>query len=168
MHTDNTANGMKEYSQKLLCCKVISKDQSKSERFVELEHYKLWSYMMFHKHGLKVRDLSLWLWVKEDEFEERKEVYSRSPEVVSVNKLELLLFDENNGFSHTINRYAKIEETKNLEKILFSHLSPELVTSGNYELTVHKCNCLLSANKNLEKMVLGLSDRDDRLWYREK
>lgn len=155
-------------SQKLLRCWVIGKDSRKSDRFVEIEQFKLWSYMMFHKHGLRIRDISLWLWVTEDHYRARQEIYSRAPETLAVNKIGVFLFDENNGFSHVIHRYTPSEGTAAQEKILLSHISPELVAAGNYELTVHKGFCIKNNIQNLDKIVLGLSTRDQRIWYRER
>lgn len=157
-----------EQSKKLLRCKIINKDGNQSERFIEFEHFKLWSYMMFHKHGLKIQDISLWLWIQEKDYLAREEIYSRAPECVDVNKLCVFVFDEHNGFSHVIHRFSLRDETPKVEKILSSHLSPELVAAGNYEITVHRGRCVKNDLKNTQKLVLGLSDKDDRLWYRER
>jgi len=155
------------HSQKLLRCQVESKNNTRSYRYVELEHYKFWSYMMFHKHGLRIIDLSLWLWIKEDDFRAREDLYRSFPEVDAVNKIELFLFDEQNGFSHTTYRYVGRQESENLENILFSHLSQDLITSGNYEIKTHAGFCIKSNVKNLKNMILGLSGNEDRIWYRE-
>jgi len=155
-------------SQKLLYCKVISKKFTQSERFVELENFKLWVYMMFHKHGLKIQDISLWLWVEEKDYLERKQLYEHAPGIMEVNKIGVFLFDEQNGFSHVSYRYTNIDQTSKVQEILLSHISPELIAEGNYELTVEKGYCIKNDIKNLGKLVLGLSDKDDRFWYREK
>ena len=155
-------------SQKLIRCWVVGKNGRKSDRFVELEHYKLWSYMMFHKHGLKIRDISLWLWLTKEDYEKREAIYSRASETLAVNKLGVFLFDEHNGFSHVVHRYTASKETESQKQILLSHISPELVAAGNYELTVYEGFCVKSDVKNLEKIVLGLAKNDNRLWYRER
>jgi len=154
-------------SQKLIRCQVVSKkNKAESLRFIELEHFKLWAYMMFHKHGMRIKDASLWLWVKERDFLERREIYSRFPEVEEVNRIELLLFDELNGFSHTVSRYALKEESHILEKVLLKHLASDLAAAANYEMKTLRGYCIKSG-KHFDKMVLGLSDSDDRIWYRE-
>jgi len=157
-----------EVSQKLLYCKIISKDFSQSERFVELENFQLWAYMMFHKHGLRIQDISLWLWVEEKDFMERKKFYERAPEVMGASKLGVFLFDEHNGFSHVSYRYTKRDQAGKIGEILMSHVSKELVSEGNCELTVEEGYCIKNDIKNLGKLVLGLSDKDDRFWYRER
>lgn len=157
-----------ELSQKLIRCWVIGRDGRKTDRFVEIENFKLWSYMMFHKHGLRIRDLSLWLWVKDADFKAREEFYERAAESMEVDKLVLFLFDEENGFSHILHRYVPTMETKRQQELLLSHMSPDLVTAGNYELTAVQGFCVRNEIKNLEKIVLGLSNKDERLWYRAK
>jgi hypothetical protein len=158
----------KGQSQKLLRCNIINKNSEQSERFVEFEHYKLWSYMMFHKHGLKIQDISLWLWIEEQDYLAREELYSRAPHKLEVSKLEVFLFDEHNGLSHVIHRYCLSDESAQVEKILLSHISPELVAAGNFEMSHQMGYCVKSDIKDLDKLVLGLSDQDERLWYREK
>lgn len=155
-------------SQKLLYCNVVSKTFKKSERFVELENFKLWAYMMFHKHGLKIQNITLWLWIEEQDYLAREKLFEHAPETLQVNRLGVFLFDDINGFSHNSYRYAKNDQVNKMKEILLSHVSQELVASGNYNLTVEKGFCIKKDIKNLSKLVLGLSDKDDRFWYREK
>ncbi len=152
-------------SQKLIRCVVESKKNIESLRFIELEHYKLWTYMMLHKHGLRIKESSLWLWVKDSDLEDRKEHYSHFPVVEKVNKIELFVFDEIYGFTQTTHRFVSLSETNLLEKVLISHISPEIADSGNYDMKTYAGTCFQSG-KTTKKMVLGLSDKDDRIWFR--
>jgi len=158
---------VKDQSQKLLKCIVESKNDTKSQRYVELEHYKLWSYMMFHKHGLRILDVSLWLWLKKRDFLAGEEIYRRFPDIEEVSKIELFLFDAVNGFSHSTYRYVIKRDSSVLEKILYSHLSQDIIDAGNYEITTHPGFCIKSNGKDFKKMILGLSGNNDRIWYRE-
>jgi hypothetical protein len=153
-------------SQKLLYCKITSKDFSQSERLVELENFQLWAYMMFHKHGLRIQDISLWLWVEEKDYLEREQLYEHAPDIMEVSKLGVFLFDEQNGFSHVSYRYTTKNQVSKVKEILLSHISKELVAEGNYELTVETGYCIKNDIKNLGKLVLGLSDKDEKSWYR--
>ena len=156
-----------ENSQKLIRCTVEGRDHAESLRYIELDHYKLWAYMMLHKHGLKIKDASLWLWVNEQDFVEKKELYSHFQDLEKVNKIELYLFDELHGFTHTIYRFVLKVETDMVERVLLSHLSPELADTGNYRMNTCRGYCI-KGGKNLKNMVLGLSGSDDRIWYRKK
>lgn len=155
-------------SQKLLYCKVVSKDFGQSNRFVELENFQLWAYMMFHKHGLRIQDISLWLWVHEKDYLESVKLYEEAPESLKVARIGVFLSDELNGFSHMNYRYTASDQVSNMKKILMSHVSPELISSGNCELAVEQGYCIKSDIKNLGKMVLGLSESDDSSWFCEK
>ncbi len=150
--------------QKLLFCKVVSKDFGQSKRFVELENFQLWAYMMFHKHGLRIQDISLWLWVCENKLQEYQELYEQMPDILQVSKIGVFLSDELNGFSHVIYRYSEEDQVSAMKKILMSHVSPELISSGNCELVVEQGYCIKNDIKNLGKMVLGLSENDTSIW----
>lgn len=153
--------------QKLLYCKVVSKDFGQSKRFVELENFQLWAYMMFHKHGLRIQDISLWLWVCKDKLQEYQKHYEQAPHILQVSRIGVFLSDELNGFSHVNYRYAEDDQVTTMKKILMSHVSPELISSGNCELVVEQGYCIKNDIKNLGKMVLGLSENDTSLWSRE-
>lgn len=155
-------------SQKLLYCTIVGKDFNKSKRFVELENFNLWAYMMFHKHGLRIQDISLWLWVHEKEYLEQKQVEMKAPVLLEVSKLGVFLFDELNDFNHLNYRYAENDQVSTTKKILMSHVSPDLMASGNCDVTVEKGYCIKSDIKNLGKMVLGLSGHGAGLCHREE
>ncbi len=155
-------------SQKLLNCTVISKDSKESQRFIELEQYKLWSYMMFHKHGLRIGNVALWLWLGEEDYKEREELYSLAHDVIDVNKLTVFLYDQKNGFSHISSRYVEANETEKMVEILTSHVSEDLVNTDNFEIYTETGHCIKNNTQDADALVLGLSEKDDRFWYREQ
>lgn len=157
-----------DFSQKLMRCQVSGKDGGDSDRFVELEYFRMWSYMMTHKHGLVIGEPTLWLWLKEEDYAARKNLYDKAPEVLRVNRLGIFLFDEIHGFSHVIHRYTPDEEGEVLEKILASHVAPELIEAGSFELSVIQGYCVRTEIRNPERLVLGVDFGDTRAWYREK
>ncbi len=153
-------------SQKLIRCTVKSNNSPASLRYIELEHYTLWSYMMLHKHGLEVSDASLWLWIKKTDVEAKKAQYAHFSTMEKVNKIELLIFDERYGFTQETYRFAPAEETNLLQKTLLSHLSPDIVNSGSYDINNYAGYCI-QCGKNLKDMVIGISGSNTRLWYRK-
>lgn len=48
-------------SQKLIRCTVRNEQSIKSERYIPLESFRLWTYQMSHKHGMEVEDVYLCL-----------------------------------------------------------------------------------------------------------
>jgi len=113
-------------SQKLIRCRVSSKTNPPSTRYIELENYKMWEYMVTTKHGLIVEtDLSLCLWVHEEEYLRNADVYSRAGHLSPVNRLLILINDESHGYYYSASRYVPLEETDKVRKILLSHTSKE-------------------------------------------
>lgn len=113
-------------SQKLIRCRVSSKNTSQSVRYIELENYKMWEYMVTTKHGLVVdNDLSLCLWVHEEEYIRNEDVYSRAGSISPVNRLLILINDEKHGYYYSASRFVPSDETEKVRKILLSHTSPE-------------------------------------------
>ena len=65
-------------SQKLVRCDVVNRYNESSTRFVALDAFKLWEYLMSHKHGLRVGDPRLCLWVDDDAFRRSASVFERA------------------------------------------------------------------------------------------
>ncbi len=109
-------------SQKLIRCKVSSEKNSSSIRYIELENYKMWEYMVSTKHGLIIEtDLSLCLWVHEEEYLRNEDVYSRAGNVSAVNRLMIMINDENHGYYYSASRFVASKETEMVKNILLSH-----------------------------------------------
>ena len=67
---------------KLLKCWVKNRyrDESPIEvRFVPLEEFELWKYMMETRHRLSIVDCRTLLWISADEFDEKCSFYSAFP-----------------------------------------------------------------------------------------
>ena len=146
-------------SQKLIRCRVSSKRNPPGTRYIELETYKMWEYMVTTKHGLIVdTDLSLCLWVHEEEFIRNADVYSRAGKVSPVNRLLILINDEIHGYYYSASRYVPLEETDKVKKILLSHTSQE---QRDNEFTnieaVPGYTIEQRAHTEEEPLVLGLS-----------
>ena len=84
-----------------------------------------------------------------------------------MNKIEIFLFDEKNGYSNVIDRYVRKEDNELMQNILLSHLSEDLVLTQNYEIQSEAGYCVKHEVKDIDSLVLGLSNDDDRVWYRE-
>ncbi|MFK8067242.1 MAG: hypothetical protein AB8D52_03260 [Gammaproteobacteria bacterium] len=109
-------------SQKLIRCKVSSEKNPSSIRYIELENYKMWEYMVTTKHGLVVEtDLSLCLWVHEEEYLRNEDVYRRAGNVSSVNRLMIMINDESHGYYYSASRFVPSKETDMVKNILLSH-----------------------------------------------
>lgn len=119
-------------THKLIRCDVLNAEQQASVRFIEIEAYKMWEYLMSTKHGLEIQNPTLCLWLSEREYLENSHIFQRSGEVEAVNRIIVEIFDAEYGFSHTIERYSLADESEKMVGILESHI-PEGI--------LHKDSC---------------------------
>lgn len=143
-------------SQKLVKCLLQSKDDRTSTRFIELENYKLWSYMITHKHGFRIREIFLALWMNEEEFAARRDLTARYGKVIRLNRIVITVYDDANGFSLAMSRYVLDHETAMMKEVLSSHVRQELKASNSFEMRIVRGYGIVN-QKKLDKAVLGLS-----------
>lgn len=124
------------HSQKLMRCEVINRYNETSVRFIELDAFKLWQYLMSNKHGMKVGEPTLCLWVDGEEYADNANVFDRAGGVEAVNRIVVDLFDAEYGFSQTVTRYARAGETEQVVAILRSHIPTDICDSEDCQLTV--------------------------------
>lgn len=123
-------------SQKLIQCRVRNAKREESLRFVEFEQYRLWEYLMTHKHELTVSDPVLCLWLSEDDFREQETLYRHAGQSTVVNRIVIDLFDRHFGFTNTVIRYVMEEDTEKVLGILREHVPADLVESDDCHFVV--------------------------------
>ena len=144
-------------SQKLVRCNVVNRYNEASVRLVEIDAFKLWEYLMTHKHGLQISNPSLCLWVSQSEYEENEAIFDRAGEVEAVDRILVDLFDEEYGFSQTSVRYARSGETSHLVEILKSHVPEALRNSEACSVEVVPGQVVQQWHSQASRpMILGL------------
>ncbi len=123
-------------SQKLIQCRVINTDHQESLRFVEFEQYRLWEYLMTHKHQMSVSDPVLCLWLSEEDFQEQHALYEHSGTSAAVNRIVIDLFDRQFRFTNTVTRYVVDEDTDKVLSILREHVPTDLADSEDCNFVV--------------------------------
>ena len=141
-------------SQKLVRCQVANRYQEASIRFVEIGAFRLWEYLMTTKHGLKVGEPSLCLWIDDSEYEVNASVFDRAGEVEEVNRIVVELFDREYGFSQTTTRYARTSETDQVLDILRSHIPPELCDSESCTIDIVSGRVVQKWHPNARRNIL--------------
>ena len=116
-------------SQKLVRCDVVNRYREASVRLVEIDAFKLWEYLMTHKHGLQVSNPTLCLWVSQTEYEENEAIFERAGDLEAVDRILLDLYDAEYGFSQTSIRYTRHAETGQVVQILKSHVPESMRNS---------------------------------------
>lgn len=123
-------------SQKLVRCEVLNRYQETSTRFVEIDAFKLWEYLMINKHGLKVGRPTPCLWIDGEEYQRSANVFERSGDVEPVNRIVVDLFDDEYGFSQTTVRYVREAETGQVVEILKSHIHARLCDTDACQIDI--------------------------------
>lgn len=147
---------------RLLRCDTVNAAGEAAVRFVELEYYRLWEYMMRQEHGIEVRHLRLCLWLGETTFMRNAGPYSHGGEVEDVNRITLSIFDRQHSYFLHVKRYVLAEESQLMEGVLLSHVPDDIQASGDMEIEVTAGICVGHdiAEPSLE-LVLGLSGFDE-------
>ncbi|MDJ0740227.1 MAG: hypothetical protein QNJ91_10945 [Gammaproteobacteria bacterium] len=145
------------HSQKLMRCQVANQYREASVRFVELDAFKLWEYLMTHKHGLKVGEPTLCLWVDAADYADNASVFDRAGEVEAVDRIVVDLFDAEYRFSQTITRYARAGESERVVEILRSHIPAKLCDSDACQIDVIEGRVVQHLpNHTSRRMLTGL------------
>jgi hypothetical protein len=113
-------------TQKLMRCQVFNRYNEASTRFVELDAFRLWEYLMTNKHGQRIDEPVLCLWIDDADYQNNADVFDHAGQVEAVSKIVVDLYDAEYGFSQTIVRYARSHEADQVADILKSHIPEAL------------------------------------------
>lgn len=142
-------------SRKIVKCKVSHHGDSPTTKYIEIEIFKAWAYVMFHRHGLVVSDLSLHLWVDMVEYENRKIVYDKLEQPEPIDRIELLISCETSSACHTVFRFSAHEDVDKLKEVMLSHLCEEIRFNKSYQFIV-TTGYLFKMKDEDEGFLLGL------------
>jgi len=105
-------------SQKLVRCEVQSRSSPPSARYIPMEIFGLWEYLMVHKHGFKVLNCGASLWI---DVEESPEVAYTERSYERVTEVTLFVYSEQDGMFTKVCRYFPTENYPELKRIFLSH-----------------------------------------------
>ena len=144
-------------TEKLIRCHVTNRYNEQTVRLIEFNNFKLWEYLMTNKHGARINNISLCLWISEAEFNEHENIYSRTGEAESVNRIIVDMYDEEYGFSNAITRFARESETEQVIGILKSHIPSDLCE--DCEVHVYKgFSITQNTHFHARPMIMGLEE----------
>lgn len=146
-------------NQKLIRCQLSSPSGTTQTRFIEFELFKLWQYMMQTKHGFDISDLTMSLWVSEQDYQSKQSLYDRSGDIISVDRLTVSIFDQRNGFTHVTHRFAHRDDTDQVKSILLSHVPEALIQSDDFTLEISQGRTIEKGPiSGMSEISLGLSN----------
>lgn len=121
-------------SSQLVKCLVENRNGQTSHRLIERDSFDLWHYLVSTKHGIKLLESALCMWVNEVEFEAKEAIYRRAGTIECADRIRLMVFDDTGNFANTT-RYVPNEDAQQLESILVSHVPLMQRSSGQYSLS---------------------------------
>jgi hypothetical protein len=107
-------------SQKLVRCEIRRPGETRggTVRYVPLEIYGLWEYLMRNRHQFEVTSSVASLWIDVDE---NPEVAYGENQYERVTEVTLLRYSERDGMFARVNRYFPTQEYPELKKLLLKH-----------------------------------------------
>jgi hypothetical protein len=107
-------------SQKLVRCEIKRQGESarSTVRYVPLEIYGLWEYLMQNRHQFEVVGNVASLWIDVDE---NPEAAYGEGQYERVTEVTLLRYSEKDGMFGRVSRYFPTQEYPQLKKLLLQH-----------------------------------------------
>ncbi|KPJ59988.1 MAG: hypothetical protein AMJ46_08585 [Latescibacteria bacterium DG_63] len=107
-------------SQKLVRCEVTREGApgQSTVRYVPMEIYGLWEYLMASKHNFTIVEPRASLWI---DMEESPELAYSDEQYEKVTELTLFIFSERDGMFGKVSRYFPSESYQEVKRIFLKH-----------------------------------------------
>jgi hypothetical protein len=122
-------------SIQLVKCLVKNADGATSFRLIEKDSYDLWCFLVTTRHNITIVESTLCMWLTDQEFDRKREIYSRAGTCENANRLLLMMYDDHGNFNHTT-RYCMGRDSQSLEGILLRHMPEEVRSKSQYSIDV--------------------------------
>ena len=111
-------------SQKIVRCEIrrVGSAGPTTERFVPLEIFGLWEYLMTHKHDFEVLDSRASLWL---DMEDSPDTAYGEAQFERVTEVTAFVFSERDGMFTRARRYFASDRCEELKQIFLSHYQDE-------------------------------------------
>lgn len=144
--------------EKLVQCWMENPKGEGRYRFVEMENFRLWEYLVTTKHGMTVTAPTICLWISDNHFQRNQALFRHSGEVSGVDRVMIERYDPNYKFCNLIHRYCLTQETKDLMALLKKHITEQGADSGDWEMSVTQgWGIEPNAGELLEPVALGIA-----------
>jgi hypothetical protein len=106
-------------SRKLVRCQVQRPQESRSSpRYIELEIFGLWEYLMSTKHRFRVEEPHASLWL---DMEDGPEVGYDDNQYDRVTQVTAFVYSERDGMFTRVRRYFQSDRCEELKSIFLTH-----------------------------------------------
>lgn len=146
---------------RLLRCEVVNRSGDGSIRYVELEQFQLWQFMMRTRHGIEVRALQLGLWFDSLEYFQHAASFVHGGSAEEVTRITVSVFNPLHHYILDIDRYAPSQDSATVKEILVSHLADADFDRENLDLVERPGVCVTRTLVDpAVELILGLSTLD--------
>lgn len=144
---------------KLVKCWMVNREGAGRHRFVELEMFRLWEYLVTHKHGMRIEQSRLCLWVSKAQYDRYRRLFAHARAVSAVNQVTVERYDHRYRISNFMRRYCLDAETNELTTRLERYLRESGHGPGDWNLEVTEGRGIEPEVDDLEEepLALGLS-----------
>lgn len=150
-------------TEKLIRCEVMHPNGKASIRFITLDVFLLWAYMMRTRHNMECKTYSISLWIPADEFERKSGIFSHSGQVEAVNRFDFSLFDATYNYPYRATRFVLDSDSARFRQAMFEHIPEEFRASERLEIEKTPGFCIekesvAEANHLVVGLFSGLND----------
>lgn len=146
---------------RLLRCDVVNTAGGTGVRYVELEQFRLWEYMMRTRHKLEVRGIRVGLWLTSPEFRANAGTLLHGGSAEEVTQIRISAFNTRHLYTLETVRYVPTEQFESVKEILLSHVADSDAERQNFDVSEHHGVCVSRVIEDPEiELVLGLSDME--------
>lgn len=154
-------------SRKLIRAVLTNSRGEAGTRYVELEHFRLWEYMMSQRHGFDLLDKGLCMWLSEERYRAQQDLFDHAGEVRPVTRIVTLIYDPLHHFDLILNRFVPSEDTDEMVDVLRSHVPQDVLDSDRFDMRAYPGRAIERPEPlELEAIVLGLSAEHDAMTRR--
>lgn len=151
--------------QKLIRCDTSDRHGEKGIRFVMLEQFSLWEYMMRTRHGIECRDYTICLWIPADEFKRKANLYEHCGNIETVTRFNFHLFDDVYHYIYTASRFVLEVDMERFRELMLSHVPDEIRESDRFSYDILPGVCIEKDNvQRRESIVLGIFNKFHTLY----
>ena len=123
-------------SLKMVRCSVKRGDSGESSvRYVPLDVFGLWSFLMQSRHGFHLLETETSIWM---DIENSAEVSVSSDHLERVDEICLHVFSEKDSMFRRICRYFPVAERDSLMRVLLRHYAPGVYEDARHPQIVER------------------------------
>lgn len=146
---------------RLIRCDVVNTAGRTGVRYVELEQFRLWEYMMRTRHKLEVRGIRVGLWLTSPEFRANAGTLLHGGAAEEVTQITISSFNSRHSYTLETVRYVPTDQFESVKEILLSHIADAGAERQHFDVCEHHGVCVSREIEDPEiELVLGLSDME--------